>query len=598
MAHNARSFRARPLDANKPLELVRDLSLLDSTEGLPARDVVHNHAALDAENEKVSPLSSISKRQIWQHEPPDPFAQYILLDCWLTASSEDIWRDPLTFVKSPPLQPKMIEDKDKGGKEIPIPGCIKVKTYNIDYLPAWKDRYTYIRGKGGVGYDDPGFVEYDLDVEDEHWLKDFNGNQERLSPEKFELMIWKLELANAAATDRAFAFAGASLAERSSENACAATEHMLRDEALQILEEQAAARDTARNAVYDYWLAKRRRGNRPLLRRLQAPTPINDNNPYNVFRPRERLNRPQTRRRRENNEDSLDKLRMIRGNLMTALDIFETLVKRERKKRDMVYIETDMQQLQIKQRHEPRSEQEAIEQEYANAAKNKNPKRPIGLEGIPEASPAATNILLDFKNKKNKKRKKLGEVPQLNAVAQLPPPPLPPQPGAAFLVERIELSKLNVRFELPETAGNPEDWRCRVGRCGRLLIEREQPFSLEPSTPSEDVYFTHEGLVKPLWELSNPYAEWANRHELAAAAYARLEADGEANGHWASEVEPRREEKKEEGMAAGEEEDEAVASSPETSSRARGDGMEREKEMTASAPTAKRNLPRSRHKNN
>ncbi len=35
-------------------EIVRDLSLLDSTEGLPARDVVHNHAALDAENEKAS----------------------------------------------------------------------------------------------------------------------------------------------------------------------------------------------------------------------------------------------------------------------------------------------------------------------------------------------------------------------------------------------------------------------------------------------------------------------------------------------------------------------------------------------------------------
>lgn len=48
-----RAFRARPLDINKPLDIVRDLSLLDSTEGLPARDVVHNHAALDADNEKV-----------------------------------------------------------------------------------------------------------------------------------------------------------------------------------------------------------------------------------------------------------------------------------------------------------------------------------------------------------------------------------------------------------------------------------------------------------------------------------------------------------------------------------------------------------------
>ena len=48
-----RAFRARPLDALRQLDIVRDLSLLDSTEGLPAREVVHNHAALDADNEKV-----------------------------------------------------------------------------------------------------------------------------------------------------------------------------------------------------------------------------------------------------------------------------------------------------------------------------------------------------------------------------------------------------------------------------------------------------------------------------------------------------------------------------------------------------------------
>lgn len=54
-----RAFRARPLDIHKALEIVRDLSLLDSTEGLPAREVVHNHAALDAENEKVCVCVSV-----------------------------------------------------------------------------------------------------------------------------------------------------------------------------------------------------------------------------------------------------------------------------------------------------------------------------------------------------------------------------------------------------------------------------------------------------------------------------------------------------------------------------------------------------------
>lgn len=44
---------ARPLDVNRQLELIVDIDLLDSAEGLPARPVVHNHAQLDADNEKV-----------------------------------------------------------------------------------------------------------------------------------------------------------------------------------------------------------------------------------------------------------------------------------------------------------------------------------------------------------------------------------------------------------------------------------------------------------------------------------------------------------------------------------------------------------------
>ena len=46
----------------------------------------------------------------------------------------------------------------------------------------------------------------------------------------------------------------------------------------------ATARDTIRADVYAYWVARRKALGRPLMRRLIAPTPINDQNPYNVFR--------------------------------------------------------------------------------------------------------------------------------------------------------------------------------------------------------------------------------------------------------------------------------------------------------------------------
>lgn len=96
---------------------------------------------------------------------------------------------------------------------------------------------------------------------------------------------------------------------------------------------------------------------------------------------------------------------MIRANLHAAADLFQLVAKRERKKRDMLYVMTDWQQLQIKQRHEPRGSQDAIEAEYQAAAKVKNPKRPIGFDHLPEAAPAATNALLDFKNKKSNKKR-------------------------------------------------------------------------------------------------------------------------------------------------------------------------------------------------
>lgn len=45
-----------------------------------------------------------------------------------------------------------------------------------------------------------------------------------------------------------------------------------------------AARDKIRADVYAYWVERRKQLGRPLMRRLMAPTPVNDQNPYNVFR--------------------------------------------------------------------------------------------------------------------------------------------------------------------------------------------------------------------------------------------------------------------------------------------------------------------------
>jgi hypothetical protein len=59
---------------------------------------------------------------------------------------------------------------------------------------------------GGAREPDP--VEYDLDNEDEDWLRTYNLGRNKLHDLLFEKMLWKLELACAEATDSALTAAG------------------------------------------------------------------------------------------------------------------------------------------------------------------------------------------------------------------------------------------------------------------------------------------------------------------------------------------------------------------------------------------------------
>ncbi len=47
-------------------------------------------------------------------------------------------------------------------------------------------------------------MDYDLDDEDRQWLAAFNRGQERLPHRRMELLLWRLDTANAEATDSAF----------------------------------------------------------------------------------------------------------------------------------------------------------------------------------------------------------------------------------------------------------------------------------------------------------------------------------------------------------------------------------------------------------
>lgn len=184
--------------------------------------------------------------------------------------------------------------------EIPTPEYVIVDTYERDYSPTFNQPASYLRARGARA-ELGDFVEYDLDNEDEDWLQEFNKERLILPAEKFETIIFKLEVLDHKARERAGVITptlGSPIPVLLTFDAAV--------EALQALSIQYGVFQS----IYSYWKEKRERWLKPVLRRLQPPPPVNDTNPYNVFRPREKAHRLHTRRmqRRENNVQSFEKL--------------------------------------------------------------------------------------------------------------------------------------------------------------------------------------------------------------------------------------------------------------------------------------------------
>lgn len=285
-----------------------------------------------------------------------------------------------TKFKSDPSHPppnkqvltKPADGKAKDGKlaEIPIPEIRNVPSYEQDYRPNYLKSKTYLRNKTfGAPPDD--VVEYDLDNDDEDWLVEYNNGQNRLPAEKFEAMVWRLEVACGEANEVAMEIRAAIATEKgqiiSYQDKClamAGTSALPKERALELLKDM-SGRPAIMEAVYEYWCSKRRESGKPCLRRLQPPPAPNDANPFNVFRQREKTNRPQTRRRRENDAGSFDKMRQIRKHMEMVYAVVELQLRREEKKAERSRAECDWQLLQIKLKHEPRTLHEEIEVEFA-----------------------------------------------------------------------------------------------------------------------------------------------------------------------------------------------------------------------------------------
>ncbi|KAL2928150.1 Enhancer of polycomb-like protein 2 [Bienertia sinuspersici] len=372
----------------------------------------------------------------------------------------------------------------KTADEIPTPEFVVVDTYERDYSPSFCQPTSYIRARGARA-ELGEFIEYDLDNEDEDWLQELNKDKKILMPEKLENLLFKLEVLDHKARERAGIITptlGSSIPVLLPIDAAA--------EALQ----SQSIKSAVLESVYWYWKKKREKWQKPILRRLQPPPPVNDTNPYNVFRPREKAHRLHTRRmqRRENNVQSFEKLRQVRRNLDQAKTILEALIKREEKKRDVMETEVSLQRIQLKYKHEtelledsfllpsfqPFSKFGACEDEFMDpeeAAHNQMPVQPgRGQTPFVDSKPVMvpTGSLRHDLRWRNVASSWIRRVPLV-----------PDKLAACGIVPPSDTSKSSSSARSPAFRG-------RIGRGGRIIFDRWNPLMHTPVDCGDSMYMS------------------------------------------------------------------------------------------------------------
>ena len=94
------------------------------------------------------------------------------------------------------------------------------------------------------------------------------------------------------------------------------------------------------NDVYQYWVSKRSKLKRPLLRRFWPVTSTEDSNPHLVFRPREK-EKYKLRKKRQNDMDAYRKLQQLKQDFSQIRLLLGLIKKREELNRSLVVLQKE-----------------------------------------------------------------------------------------------------------------------------------------------------------------------------------------------------------------------------------------------------------------
>jgi enhancer of polycomb-like protein len=250
--------------------------------------------------------------------------------------------------KATPLEQKHAAAKH----DIPVPQINSVSTYKRDVPDNYDLPNSYVRSQRVQLEDWLRRVDYMADAEDEQWLEkkvEWNAQissyqQHALhnhpssavfSLEMLEVMMDALEKATGFETIVTFGQAESLLLQK------LPVLHQLFPTKRQKQQNPATQQPTRAPAtstsvtlkqvlrdVYQYWVDKRSKLKRPLLRRFWPVTSTDDTNPHLVFRPREK-EKYKLRKKRQNDLDAYMKLKQLRADFDNLRAIAELVKRRE-----------------------------------------------------------------------------------------------------------------------------------------------------------------------------------------------------------------------------------------------------------------------------
>ncbi|XP_059173938.1 enhancer of polycomb homolog 1-like [Physella acuta] len=190
---------------------------------------------------------------------------------------------------------------------IPIPEVQDIsERFHLLYPDTYKATKQYIHIQAFNM--DQEIPDYDMDSDDDSWLNEQSKKME-ITPIKFEEMMDRLEKGSG-------------------------QQVVTLQEAKLLLKED----DDLIIAVYDYWLNKRLKMQRPLIATVKSEKRdgTTTNNPYVAFR--RRTEKMQTRKNRKNDEVSYEKMLKLRRDLQKTLTLLELLKRREKSKKELLQL--------------------------------------------------------------------------------------------------------------------------------------------------------------------------------------------------------------------------------------------------------------------